>query len=114
MAQRNVRKEPTSSIEAAYELKREPKQPSDWSDVISLVMLALAALGIAIESISLSFLAFCVTLSLFINKPSSWTTFPQTLMCLGFAAFTIWVQYVGIHVGARSHWGKPVIGGGTV
>jgi hypothetical protein len=101
-------KQPSLSIDAAYELKRDPKPPSDWSDVISLAMVALAALGIAVQSVALSSFAFCITLSLFLNKPASTAAFPQTLMCLGFVGFTVWVQYAGMHAGARSYWGETV------
>jgi hypothetical protein len=105
MRKKKVAEDPRPSIDAAYELKRDPPASSDWSDVISLAMVACAALGIAVQSVGLSAAAFCVTLSLFINKRPNVTGLPQTFMSLAFAGFSIWAQYAGMHAGARSYWG---------
>jgi hypothetical protein len=105
MPKKKVFEDPRPSIDAAYELKREPPAPRDWSDVISLVLVAFAALGIAYQSVGLSSATFFISLSLFINKPWSLSGIPQTLMCLAFSGFAIWAQYAGMHAGARSYWG---------
>lgn len=105
---RKLRKEPALSIDAAYELKSDLPLGPNWCDVVALFMLSLAAFGIYYESLSFSFVAVFVILSLLINKEPGNGFLPQTFFCFVFSLFAVGMQYAAIMTGLRTYSGRPL------